>query len=202
MGTPNRKLAVITGASGGVGLRLAEEHAKNGFDLVICAEDDAIAAAGVQLAAHGGRVDVVQADLAGPDGVETLCATIDELDRPVDALVLVAGGGVGGTFVDVELDDELEMIARNCSSVVHLARRVLPAMIERGVGHVTIVPVEFATEAPHSVHDATRAFELIFAEGLRRELADSGVSVSVIAGDGGGGRRRTVSRRGAALAPQ
>lgn len=183
MGTvANRKLAVITGASSGIGFHLAKECAQHGFDVVICAEDEGILEAGVQLAALGGRVDVVQADLSGPDGVETLCTTLDELQRPVDALLINAGVGVGGPFLETELEDELAMIGLNCASVVHLAKRVVPAMVNRGQGRVMITAsIASTAPAPYlAVYGATKAFDLSFAEALRKELAGTGVTVTAL----------------------
>ena len=183
MGTlTTRKLAVITGASSGIGFFLARECASHGFDVVICAEDDGIVAAGVELARLGGQVDVVQADLSGPDGVETLCTTLDELQRPVDALLLNAGVGVGGPFIETSLAEELAMIGLNCASVVHLAKRVVPAMVECGQGRVLITAsIASTTPAPFlAVYGATKAFDLSFAEALRKELADTGVTVTAL----------------------
>jgi short-subunit dehydrogenase len=183
MGTiANRKLAVVTGASSGIGFHLAKECAQHGFDVVICAEDEGIAEAGVQLAALGGRVDVVQADLSGPDGVESLCATLDELQRPVDALLLNAGVGVGGKFIENDLADELAMIGLNCASVVHLAKRVVPGMVDRKQGRVLITAsIASTTPTPFlAVYGATKAFDLSFAEGLRKELDGTGVTVTAL----------------------
>lgn len=175
-------LAVITGASSGIGYHLARECAKSGFDLVICAEDEGIVEAGEHLTELGTRVDVVQADLSGPDGVETLCTTLDELQRPIDALLLNAGVGVGGPFIENDLAEELEMIGLNVASVVHLAKRVIPGMVARRQGRVLVTAsIASTTPTPYlTVYGATKAFALSFAEGLRRELADSGVSVTAL----------------------
>lgn len=179
----NRPLAVVTGASSGIGYELARECAENGFDLLVCAEDAGIHDAARRLAAAANvAVEAKQADLATYDGVEELARTIEGGGRPVEALLLNAGVGVGGAFVDTDLEAELRMIALNVTSVVHLAKRVLPAMLRRGKGRI-LVTSSIAGTAPapyHLVYGATKAFDLSFAEGLREELKDKGITVTAL----------------------
>src|SRR3978361_1134079 len=96
---PRRPLALVTGASSGIGLELARQFAEHGFDLLICAEDEAIESARTDLAQHGTQVDSLQADLATDEGVERLVAAA--AGREVDALVLNAGFGNGGAFLEI-----------------------------------------------------------------------------------------------------
>lgn len=183
MGTAvTRPFAVITGASSGIGFELARECIEHDFDILICAEDEGIHHAAQHLAASGAMVEAVRADLTTYEGVEHVVRTINQIGRPVDALILNAGVGVSGAFLLTELDDELKMIALNITSVVHLAKRVIPRMVNRGAGRVLITSSVAATSpAPYlAVYGATKAFELSFGEALRNELSDTGVTVTVL----------------------
>src|SRR5690348_1398879 len=135
--TSDRPLAVVTGASSGIGYELARQFAQHGFDLLIAAEDEGIDTAARALGNMGATIDVVRADLATYEGVEALYGRIAATGRPVEAIALNAGVGVGGEFArGTELEDELRLIALNVVSPVHLAKRVLPGMIARGQGRV------------------------------------------------------------------
>jgi short-subunit dehydrogenase len=182
MGTiANRKLAVVTGASSGIGYELARQCAEHGFDLIVCAEDSGIDSAATTLASPG-QVIAVQADLRRREGIEMLANTIAETGRPVDALLLNAGVGVGGAFIDTSLEAELDMIALNCNHTVHLAKLLVPAMVRRGEGRVLITGsvVSTAPSPFQAVYGATKAFVMSFGEALRTELADTGVTVTVL----------------------
>jgi short-subunit dehydrogenase len=181
MGTESKnKYAVITGASSGIGFELAKECLANGFDALICAEDPGITTAAATLAAAGGgSVQAVQADLATPAGVEQLFAAIK---RPVDALLLNAGVGVGGAFLDTDLAAELRMIALNCNHTVHLAKLVMPQMASRKAGRILMTGSVVSTSPnPYqAIYGATKAFVMSFGEALRYELKDTGVTVTVL----------------------
>jgi uncharacterized protein len=174
-----RPLAVVTGASSGIGLELARLFAANGFDLVVAAEDDEIHTAADSLRIGGGRtVEAVQADLATPEGVEQLH---ERIDGPVDALALNAGIGAGGAFVgDTDLRDELKLVDLNVRSTVHLAKLLLPGMVARGAGRVLITS-SVASTMPgpfQAVYNASKSFVQSFALALRNELKDTGVTVT------------------------
>lgn len=179
----NRKLAVVTGASSGIGRELARECAAHDFDLIACAEDGGILDLAEELGA-GGRVAVepVQADLATFAGVERLWQVIRERGRPVDALLLNAGVGVGGAFLDTDLQAELNMVALNCVHTIHLAKRVLPEMVQRGAGRVLITGSVVSTSPNpfQAIYGATKAFVMSFGEAIRYELKDTGVTVTVL----------------------
>lgn len=182
MATQNtRKFAVITGASSGIGYELAHQCIQNGFDVLICAEDAGIEDAASKLLSSidGANIQTVQADLATREGVEKLVAAIP---RPVDALLLNAGVGVGGAFTDTDLDAELRMISLNCKHTVHVAKRVVPQMVSRGSGKILITGSEVSTSPnPYqAVYGATKAFVMSFGEALRYELKDTGVTVTVL----------------------
>jgi uncharacterized protein len=174
-----RQLAVVTGASSGIGLELARLFAADGFDLVIAAEDDELQNAADALRIGGGRtVEAVQVDLATPEGVEELVARVD---RPPQALALNAGIGAGGAFVgDTALADELKLIDLNVRSTVHLAKLLLPRMVERREGRV-LVTSSVASTMPgpfQAVYNASKSFVQSFALALRNELKDTGVTVT------------------------
>jgi short-subunit dehydrogenase len=131
-----RPFAVVTGASSGIGYELARQFATHGFDLLIAAEDEDIAAAARELRGQNGAdVREVQVDLATNEGVDAFASEIAGGGRPVDVLALNAGVGAGGAFVgDTDLADELRIVDLNVRSTVHLAKRLLPGMVERGEG--------------------------------------------------------------------
>ncbi len=176
-----RPLALVTGASSGIGLELARIFAENGFDLIVCAEDPGIAVAAEALSATGGAaVKSVRADLATTEGVEELIATVTSTGRPLDALALNAGIANGGAFLDTSLEDDLRVIALDVVSAVHLSKRLLPAMVARGSGKV-LVTASVASLMPgpyYATYAASKAFLLSFAEAVRHELKDTGVTIT------------------------
>jgi short-subunit dehydrogenase len=179
---PKRPLAVVTGASSGIGYELAKVLSENGFDLVVAAEDKGIVEARQALAAHGVAVEAVQVDLASPSGTRELDAHLQALGRPVDALVLNAGVGVGGDFVDTDLDAELKLIQLNVVSPVQLCKRIAQRMAERGAGRIMFTSsVASTAPGPHyAVYAASKAFIQSFAQAIRNELKDSGVTVTAL----------------------
>ncbi|KIH99063.1 oxidoreductase [Streptomonospora alba] len=176
-----RELAVVTGASSGIGFELARKFAENGFDLLICAEDRELDAAAEQLSAVGdGSVTAVRADLSGSGGVDRLYDAISATGRPVDAAALNAGVGQGGAFVDTDLADEQAVIDLNITSTVRLAKRMLPDMVERGKGRVLITS-SIAATMPGSfqaVYNASKSFLQSSAAAVGNELKDTGVTVT------------------------
>ncbi|MBW8482720.1 SDR family NAD(P)-dependent oxidoreductase [Actinomadura parmotrematis] len=186
-GTPAgdaRPLAVVTGASSGIGRELAGEFARHGFDVVMAAEDAGIVEAAAAVAAETGVTALpVRVDLAAFDGVEELHGRVQALARTPAALAVNAGIGVNGDFArETGLDDELRLVNLNVTSAVHLAKRVLPAMVAANEGRVLFTSSVAATgPGPYqATYAASKAFLLSFSEALRHELRDTGVTVTAL----------------------
>ncbi|MFP8907389.1 SDR family NAD(P)-dependent oxidoreductase [Streptomyces atacamensis] len=176
----HRPLALVTGASSGIGLELARQFAEHGFDLLVNAEDDRLTAAAGELRASGTDVRAVRADLRRRDEVERLWAAAAEAGRPVDAAALNAGIGRGGAFTETDLDDELALIDLNVTSTVHLAKLLLRDMAARGEGRVLITS-SLASTMPgpfQAVYNASKSFLQSFAEAVAEELRDTGVTIT------------------------
>jgi uncharacterized protein len=177
----SRPLAVVTGASSGIGLELAKQFATNGYDLVIAAEDTELADAARELERLGAAVDAVQVDLATDEGVDTLYHHLEEVARPVDAIALNAGVGAGGAFAtDTTLEDELRIVDLNVRSTVHLAKHVVQDMVARDEGRVLFTS-SIASTMPgpfQAVYNASKSFVQSFALALRNELKDTNVTVT------------------------
>ncbi|MFC9132695.1 SDR family NAD(P)-dependent oxidoreductase [Streptomyces sp. NPDC057099] len=178
----HRPLALVTGASSGIGYELALLLAVNGFDLVATGRSEDTDKAAAELAAYGGEVKAVRADLAESDGVETVWRAVEETGRPLEAAVLNAGRSIGGAFLDTDLDDELSLIDLNVTSVVHLAKHVARHMAAHRRGRILITSSLSATlPTPYeTVYGPSRAFTRMFALGLREELKEHGVSVTTL----------------------
>jgi uncharacterized protein len=175
-----RPLAVVTGASSGIGLELARQFAEGGFDLVIAAEDAELADAAVELQRSGGDVEAVRVDLATSDGVEELQRRIAQTGRPIAAAALNAGIGRGGAFTDTELADELRLVDLNVRSTVHLTKLVLREMVARDAGRILFTS-SIASTMPgafQAVYNASKSFVQSFALALRDELKDTNVTIS------------------------
>jgi uncharacterized protein len=174
------RLALVTGASSGIGFELARLFANDGYDLVVAADDDAIQAAADKLGATGGGVRAVQVDLRKPDDVDLLYRTATGDGRRLDAAVLNAGIGRAGPFVEGELDTDLSIVDLNVRSTVHLAKLVLRDMAARGEGKVLFTS-SIASTMPGSlqtVYNASKSFIQSFSEALHDELRDTGVTVT------------------------
>jgi len=173
-------LALVTGASSGIGRALAQDLVHRGYDVVVCAEDEELAEVAAELSETGREVVAVRADLAVAEEVERLHREVERLGRPVDVLCLNAGVGVGGRFPETDLEADLRLVDLNVRSLVHLAKLVVREMLSRGQGRV-LVTSSIAATAPgpfHATYAASKAFGHSFAEGIRTELKDTGVTVT------------------------
>ncbi len=186
MTTPSttKPLAVVTGASSGIGLELARQFATHGFDLVIAAEDERLVNAARELESlDGTHIEPVRVDLSTYEGVEELYSKIRATGRPVEAIAINAGVGVGGDFAqETRLEDEIKLIHLNVESTVHLAKRIIPEMIARRSGRVLFTSsIAGIMPTPlEAVYGASKAFVLEFSASLHHELEGSGVSVTAL----------------------
>lgn len=184
MTTPRpRRLAVVTGASTGIGRELAKQFATHDFDVVAVADEAEIENAAQELRALGAEVIAVQTDLARRDGVEEVVARVRATGRAVDALAINAGRGVSGDFATgPSVDEEVAVVNLNITSAVHLARELLPDMVLRGSGRVMFTSSTAATAAGpfQATYNASKSFLLSFSEALREELKDTGVTVTAL----------------------
>ncbi len=176
------QLALVTGASSGIGLALARELAERGYDLVICSAGDRLDAVEHELSGGAVQVLEVKADLATRKGVDELWTKVAAIGRPVDIACLNAGVGVGGLFAETDLDAELNMIELNCVSTVHLAKHVVKQMAARNAGKILFTAsVAGEMVAPReAVYAATKAFVLSFAHSVRYELRETAVTVTAL----------------------
>ena len=177
--TSNRPLAIVTGASTGIGLELAREAANRKYDLIIAA-DEPLESAAQQLRALGVNVEAVQADLATRDGVELLYSAVR--DRPVDALLANAGHGLGKGFLDQEFAEVQHVINTNITGTLDLIQRVARQMRRRKEGKILITGsiAGFMPGTFQAVYNGSKAFIDSFSYALRNELKDTGVTVTCL----------------------
>ncbi len=175
-------LAIVTGASSGIGLELAKVLAGKGYDLVVASAGDRLTNAAAELRGLGTQVIEVNADLAHKQGIDELWSKVQSTGRTVDVACLNAGVGVGGLFAETDLDEELNMVHLNCVGTVHLAKHVVQKMMAQGEGKI-LFTASIAGEmvAPReAVYAATKAFVLSFAHSLRYELKDTNITVTAL----------------------
>src|SRR4051794_8180509 len=176
----SRNLALVTGASSGIGRELAKQFAQHDFDLIVAAEDAELDGAAAELQALGASVEAVRVDLAAPEGVEELWRRVEATGRPLDAAALNAGVGAGGAFVEIDLEKQLNIVDLNCRSTVHLAHLVLRDMVSRNTGRVLFTS-SIASTMPGSfqaVYNASKSFDQSLATALRNELKDTEVTIT------------------------
>jgi uncharacterized protein len=175
-----RPLAVVTGASTGIGYELAKCCAEEGFDLVVAADEPEINKAAKDFEALGAKVDALNADLATTEGVDRLCEKIS--GRPVDALVANAGRGLGKGFLDQDFDDVMRVVNTNITGTIYLIQKIGRDMRDRKVGRILITGsiAGFMPGTYQAVYNATKAFLDSFSFALRAEIKDSGVTVTCL----------------------
>jgi short-subunit dehydrogenase len=174
-----RPLAVVTGASSGIGYHLACNAAEHGYDLVVAA-DTSLTDAVKDFEGRGAQVQAVQADLATTEGVQHLISAIGE--REVEALMANAGHGLGGAFLQQDFNDVLHVINTNITGTVHLIQHVANSMVARGKGRILVTGsiAGFQPGAFQAVYNGSKAFVDSFSLALRNEIKDTGVTVSCL----------------------
>jgi short-subunit dehydrogenase len=178
------KWALITGASAGIGKALAEQLAAGGTNLVLTARrgDRLSELAGRLSAKHQIKAETFVADLADPGAPAKIFEFTEQHSLEIDLLINNAGFGQYGEFPTVLTSRLLEMVQVNCSAVVHLTRLYLPPMMARKRGDVLILASTASFQAvPYiSTYAATKAFDLLFAEGLAEEMQPYGIHVCAL----------------------
>jgi short-subunit dehydrogenase len=175
-----RPLAVVTGASTGIGFELARCCVEDGYDAIVCADELEIEAAAAVLRAGGAEVKPVQADLATQTGIDELVQAVGE--RPVDALIANAGVGLGGAFLDQDLRAAENVVNVNVNGTIALIHKLGRRMRARDRGRILIVGsiAGFMPGSFQAVYNGTKAFLDSFSIALRNELKDSGVTVTCL----------------------
>ena len=174
-----RKLAIVTGASSGIGLEIAKLAAQDGYDLLVAA-DTPFVDAGAALKDLGVDVQSIETDLSSEQGVRQL---LDALGgRQVDVLVANAGHGLGHAFLDQGPEEWQHVINTNITGTLSLIQPIVKRMVERGEGRVLIT----GSIAGHmagtfqAVYNGSKAFVDSFAAALNEELKDTGVTVTCL----------------------
>ena len=175
----SRKLAIVTGASSGIGLEIAKLAAQDGYDLIVAA-DTPFVEAGPALKDLGVDVREVESDLATEQGVEQLLSVVG--DREVDVLVANAGHGLGHGFLDQSPDEWRHIIDTNITGTLLLVQPIARRMVERGEGRILIT----GSIAGHlagtfqAVYNGSKAFIDSFSAALNEEIKESGVTVTCL----------------------
>jgi len=176
-----KKFALITGATSGIGLELARLFAKDSFNLIIVARDEQkLENTAVELKTEGIDVITISTDLFLSGNAEELYRQVRGLGLQVDVLVNDAGQGVYGKFIDNELARELDIIQLNIISLVTITKLFIKDMVSRGSGKILNV-ASVASKAPgpyQAIYHGTKAFVHSFNEAIRNELKDTGVTVT------------------------
>lgn len=173
-------LAVVTGASSGIGLELARCCIGNGFDLLIAADEPEIHQAARSLAVNDCKVQSLQVDLSTFEGVDQLCGAVD--GRPVDALLANAGRGLGKAFLDQDFEDIRKVLDTNITGTIYLIHKLGRDMRRRGKGRILVTGsvAGFLPGSFQAVYNGTKAFLDSFTFAIRNELKESGVTVTCL----------------------
>jgi len=179
--TGSGKLAIVTGASSGIGLELARIAAQDGYDLLVVADEPLVdAARQFEGHGHGVTVESVETDLATFEGVDLLLAKL--AGRPVDLLIANAGTGVGGEFLEQQPARWRHVIDTNITGTIYLVQKVALGMVARNQGRILITG-SIAGYLPGSfqaVYNGTKAFIDSFSDALGNELKDTAVTVTCL----------------------
>ncbi len=177
-----RPLAVVTGASSGIGLELARQFAAHGYDLILAADRELDEAESAVESDGGQVVKSLQTDLATADGVSQLYDAIKATGRPVEALAANAGIGLGHAFLDQKLEDAMKVVDTNIKGTLALIHAVGGDMRSAGQGRILITS-SIASLIPgtfQAVYNGSKAFLQSFSFAIRNELKDTGVTVTAL----------------------
>jgi short-subunit dehydrogenase len=180
-----RKLALITGASAGIGAALARVYAREGYDLALTARrrDRLDALAADMKNAHGAETIVIAADLADPGTVDAILAAIAAKGRAVDVLVNNAGYGQPGTWLGTRWEDQARVLQVMLTAPLELAHKVLPGMAERKWGRILNI-ASLAGFSPgsrgHTTYGAIKAALIRFSQSLHVEMEGTGVQCTAL----------------------
>jgi short-subunit dehydrogenase len=174
------QLAVVTGASSGIGYELAKLCAANGFNLIVAADEPDIEDAARQFETQGVRAEALQADLATIEGVDRLYEMLE--GRVPAVLIANAGHGLGHAFLDQDFDEIRHVIDTNITGTVYLIHRVGQGMRARNSGRILITGsiAGFMPGSFQAVYNGTKAFIDSFSWAIRNELKDTGVTVTCL----------------------
>ena len=175
------KFAIITGASTGIGFELATLAAKDGYDLLVVADEPLIDAAARDFEQFGTTVRSVEADLSTIDGVDALMAATN--GRQVDLLCANAGRGLGHAFLEQEMADWRKVVDTNIVGTLYLLQQVMPAMVARNAGKVLVTGsiAGYIPGAFNAVYNASKSFVDYFCDALRNEIKDAdGVTLTTL----------------------
>ena len=167
------KLAIVTGASTGIGLELAKLAAQDGYDLVIAANEPAINSAASELQRFGTQVTAVEAELSTFEGVDKVLAAAN--GRQVDVLCANAGHGLGRAFLDQDVADWRGVIDTNVVGTAYILQKVLRDMISRNSGKVLVTGsiAGFMPGSFQAVYNGSKAFVDSFVDAIRNEIKDA-----------------------------
>jgi uncharacterized protein len=181
--TSPRPLALVTGASSGIGVELARELARDGHDLVLVARRlEPMQALATELNAAGAEVTVISADLGQPGAAASLMQIVEERGLVIDVLINAAGLGDSGRFDQADPAKLASMLYVNIVTLTELTRLVLPGMVARRRGRVMLIAstAAFVPGPQMAVYYASKVYVLHFGEAIAYELRGSGVTVTTL----------------------
>jgi uncharacterized protein len=177
-----RPVAIVTGASTGIGYELAKCCAESGFDLIVAADEARINEAAEDFRKLGAKVEAVEADLATIEGVDKLYQASKALGRPIEALLANAGRGLGKGFLDQNFDEVRHVIDTNVTGTLYLIQKVGRDMRSRNAGKILITGsiAGFMPGSFQAAYNGSKAFLDSFSFALRNELKDTNITVTCL----------------------